>query len=267
MLAMSSVGAVILTRRSVAAVRSSQPHAGQRLQTISSSQRNLRTPAGGFDMLSEAAFEQSNHLKQGKRLKRSRQYTWVKGNGGLDESDRELLSKIYSQAEAVFEFGLGESTRLAAAANVLRYTGVDSDALYVANSRDSAPNYFKFLFADIGETRIWGNPTRFLHKQAMQYQIAPLLTELAPFDVYFVDGRYRVACVCVSFLHASKFGRLDSLVLMHDYKERKLYHAVEQIADIVERSRHGKLVVLRRSKSTTDEQIEAIWNAFYNITA
>ena len=44
----------------------------------------------------------------------------------LDDSDRDLLVKTYRVVESVFEFGLGESTRLSAAANVIRYTGVDS---------------------------------------------------------------------------------------------------------------------------------------------
>ena len=81
----------------------------------------------------------------------------------------------------------------------------------------------------------------------MQYQIAPLLGEMKPFDVYFIDGRFRVACVCSALLHASKFGRRDSTIFMHDYGARPSYHVVEEFTDIIETSRSGNLVKLRRS--------------------
>lgn len=156
--------------------------------------------------------------------------------------------------------------RLAAAVNVIRYTGVDSDAAYVSQSRDTSPSHYKFVFADIGQTRAWGHPKEKLRKQSMQYQIAPLLGELKPFDVYFIDGRFRVACVCSALLHASKFGRHDSTVFLHDYGPRPQYHVVEEFADIIETSRSGNLVKLRRSRNASDELIVSTWSSFYNIT-
>ena len=217
-----------------------------------------------FDYIAESAFDRSQLQPHRER---ETNYTWERGNGGLDDSDRDLLANLYGSVESVFEYGLGESTRLAAAAKLVRYSGVDSDAQYVANSRNSAPSHFKFYFADIGPTREWGNPKELLRKQSIQYQIAPLLSELRPFDVYFVDGRFRVACVCASILHASKFGGFESVVLMHDYKARPQYHVVETIADVIERSQSGKTVLLRRSKNISDERIISVWNSFYNITA
>jgi len=45
-----------------------------------------------------------------------------------------------------------------------------------------------------------------LKKNLYNYQIVPLALEKKPFEVYIIDGRYRVACACVSFLHAMKYG-------------------------------------------------------------
>ena len=98
----------------------------------------------------------------------------------------------------------------------------------------------------------------------MQYQLAPLLSELDSFDVYLVDGRYRVACVCVAFLHASKYQENKSSVsvLLHDYRERPIYHAVEEFASVIETTPNGKLVRLQRKFNSTDEDIFNVWKRF-----
>ena len=58
--------------------------------------------------------------------------------GGLANSDRELLASLYYNSSSVFEFGLGESTHIAAYVGVPRFAGVDSDAVWVAKARGGA---------------------------------------------------------------------------------------------------------------------------------
>jgi hypothetical protein len=89
---------------------------------------------------------------------------------------------------------------------VPRYSGIDSDPTYVATARLLAPNYFRFYFADIGPTKEWGYPVYSkLLKNKFNYQISSLLSEISnkPFDVYMIDGRYRLPCILISLLHAS----------------------------------------------------------------
>ena len=172
--------------------------------------------------------------------------------------------KAYSSITAVFEFGLGESTRLAAFMQIHRFSGIDSDADYVTACRDASPSYFKFYFADVGKIRDFGTPLTFLEKQALLYQLSPLSSELQAFDLYFVDGRYRVACVASSFLHASKYGRYDVSVLVHDY-EREEYHDVETFATVVEKSPSGTLALLKRLPSASDELIFSAWKRHHNV--
>jgi hypothetical protein len=47
--------------------------------------------------------------------------------GGLADRDRLMLAKIYREADSMFEYGLGESTHIAAQVGVPRYSGIDSD--------------------------------------------------------------------------------------------------------------------------------------------
>ena len=65
-----------------------------------------------------------------------------------------MLARIYSKASSVFEFGLGESTRIAGAIGALRFVGVEPDAKWVKFARWRTS--FSFYFADVGKqtTRI-----------------------------------------------------------------------------------------------------------------
>lgn len=187
---------------------------------------------------------------------------WKRGTGGLDDADRKALGDLYYSASSVFEYGLGESTLIAAHTGVPRYAGVDSDAKWVAQARgNSKLNHFRFNFADIGEIKDFGNPVdASLQKNHYDYQIAPLVLEDEPFDVYLVDGRYRVACACVSFLHAMKTGGNMELVRVgvHDNAETgRGYGVLKNVADVV--VENNKLWVYKLKKSTTEKDLFDLW--------
>lgn len=188
---------------------------------------------------------------------------WERGTGGLDDQDRLALGALYFNATSVFEFGLGESTYIAAHVSVPRYAGVDSDANWVADARTKVAlmnaKHFRFHFADIGETKAWGNPVERLAKNLYNYQIQSLASEQAAFDVYYVDGRYRVACACMSFLHALKYGANMTHVRVgiHD-NERAKYHVLEQIGDVV--VRNTKLWVYKLKDGVTEDDIVQLYH-------
>ncbi|KAI2508614.1 O-linked N-acetylglucosamine transferase SPINDLY family [Fragilaria crotonensis] len=196
-----------------------------------------------------------------------------KGTGGLRDKDRVLLAQIYRNASSVFEFGLGESTLIASHVGVPRYSGIDSDALWVSQSRDAVHPHFRFYLADIGSTGKWGFPNgSTLPKTILNYQIAPLLVEPSAFDVYMVDGRMRLACMIASFLHASRHGapHNHTMVLLHDcgwsvktHKRldngtRMVYREGHHLLDLVHHSGE-KLCVYRRKPNTTDADLLKLW--------
>jgi hypothetical protein len=192
---------------------------------------------------------------------------WKRGTGGLDDDDRILLGKLYYNANSVFEYGLGESTYIAGHVGVPRYSGVDSDAMWVADARtNSKRNHFRFYFADIGKTERWGLPVdQTLQKIQYNYQLAPLRAETKPFDIYLVDGRYRVACMCISFLHAMKHGGDMSKVMVgvHDNDQSRGYEAVlNHIGELVEQTM--KLWVYKLQPGITDEDIYQLWMKYEN---
>lgn len=199
--------------------------------------------------------------------------SWRRGTGGLDDADRKVLFSLYYKAESVFEWGLGESTLIATKVGVPRYTGVDSDPVWVGETRkkteDLSP-HFRVSYADVGGITHYGRPKKLdLKKIAYNYQVLPLIAEEKPFDVYMADGRYRVACACVAFLHAMKHGGdLEKVrVLVHDndaggskFADGRGYDAVESIADVVVRNK--KLWVYKLRKETTEEDVFQLWEKF-----
>lgn len=184
-------------------------------------------------------------------------------DGGLTASDRILLGSIFYNASSVFEFGVGESTQIAAYVGVPRYSGIDSDANWVTRAREEAQKaHFKFYFADIGHTLAWGVPANSrLIQLPLNYQLQALYVELEPFDVYFVDGRYRVACAIASFIHALSRGAKPgwTRVLIHD-ADRDAYSVLLQIAEIVDRSE--RLYVLRLKENLNTNDLKSIWKDF-----
>jgi hypothetical protein len=235
-----------------------------------------------FDKTTKTVFESISYQKEGSTSSSSsiekrtppvkfRLSSWnSRTDGGLTDLDRMMLAKIYGQANSVFEYGLGESTYLANYLQVPRYAGIDSSIEWVDMVKKKVSNHFRFYFADVGETLAWGVPANpNLPKTVWQYQLAPLRSELKPFDVYMVDGRWRTPCVLASFLHASATGaaQSDTTVLLHDCVQpkysspneipeltRKNYTANDDILDLVDHSR-SRLCVYKRKPTTTDAML------------
>mmetsp|Transcript_29382 Transcript_29382/g.62408 ORF Transcript_29382/g.62408 Transcript_29382/m.62408 type:complete len:306 (+) Transcript_29382:170-1087(+) len=192
--------------------------------------------------------------------------------GGLDDSDRTLLASIYYNSTSVFEFGLGESTHIAAYVGVPRLAGVDSDAVWVSNARSGAQgmDHFRFTFADIGDLGIYGRAlNETLSKIPYNYQSGPLHNELHAFDFYFIDGRYRVACACAAFLHAKSRGGDMSKVMVgfHDWHRGDPtnwnwgYWEMNEIAHVVRLSESKKMAVLKLRENVTEEAIVKMWES------
>jgi hypothetical protein len=214
-----------------------------------------------FDKAAVLAFKDITKEKEAKIAQDNRQdfvlSTWDKRTkGGLLDEDRQMVANIYRQADSVFEYGLGESTYIADHVGVPKYAGIDSDAVWVDQARAKVSPHFRFYYGDIGTTGAWGKPENpRLAKNAWQYQVAPLQAEPEPFDVYMVDGRYRVSLVMLCLLHASARGAdpEHTIILMHDC-ERISYQKNDDILDLVNKS-GAKLCVYKRKNTTTDEML------------
>jgi len=193
---------------------------------------------------------------------------WKRGSeGGLDDDYRRVLGDLYFSASSVFQYGVGESTEIAAYTGVPRYTGVHSNATWVLQEH-ARMDHFRFHHAGIGYTKILSEATEETdrgQKSLYDYQIAPLVFEQEPFDVYLVDGLYSVNCACVSFLHAMKRGAdmAEVRVAIHGGKGRNgdggaVYALMKTVADVEIRNKN--LWVYKLKKDTTEHDLFALWN-------
>ena len=266
---------------------------------------SYRTPQASFDLMVQTSFSFNVAESKSQSVKRKTFHltSWnYKAKGGLKDEDRILLADIYRQAESVFEFGVGESTLLADYVGVPRYTGLDSDPHYISMVRDQVSSHFRFLWADVGTTEKWGRPDHpTLLKNTYNYQISPLMTELKAFDVYLIDGRWRLPCMLASFLHASA-RRMEhpepeetpattrrlapphqvydthTVVVLHDcFQEgyspskylnkrgwnRPVYRAADHLLELVDHSGQ-RLCVYKRRPSTSDQDLLDLWMIKYH---
>lgn len=215
-----------------------------------------------FDKAADIAYQKIvNDNQQHRERKTFDVQSWTnRTQGGLRDGDRILLAEIYGAANSVFEFGLGESTYIANHIGVPRYSGVDSDPDWVAMARRGVSPHFRFYFADVGPTKLWGHPQFIYPKATMDYQVAPLVAEPLSFDVYLSDGRWRMGCMLMSFMHAAARGAAynETVVYVHDC-QRKGLHLADEIFHVTYPPKGSILCAYRRFFNTTDQQILNMW--------
>lgn len=130
------------------------------------------------------------------------------------------------------EFGAGGSTYIAAQLVRKQITSVDSSQDWLATVRQACTREEcavkpKLLFADIGPVGKWGRPDSSSRPRwPVYYEAVWEEPGVSAADLYFIDGRFRVACFVSTLLHC----RADSLIMFHDFAARPQYHAVRSVA-------------------------------------
>ena len=169
--------------------------------------------------------------------------------GGMSPEEQEVLTRLYAASNSVFEWGIGSSTIIAAQVGVERLTGVDSALPWVKEVRERVPSKYNISYVNIGEVKKWGRPVNETHRDLWPDYALEVEKEQEPFDLYLVDGRFRVACAASALLHG---GQKDSRVLVHDF-ERESYQVLLKVADNIEQQ--GKLAVLHRKATASDDEL------------
>ena len=175
--------------------------------------------------------------------------------GGMTRVEQELLADTYSQSESVFEWGMGSSTLIAEHMGIQRLTAVDSASVWVKTCRTKVRQQYKLVHVNIGDVKKFGNPKDESRKEQWPDYSTAVSNETEPFDVYLIDGRFRVACALQAFLH----GTNTSLVLIHDF-QRPDYQPVLDVANVVRRV--GQLVVLQKKASVTTKTLTSLWEKY-----
>ncbi len=149
-------------------------------------------------------------------------------------------------SKSYLEFGCGGSTFLLAHLSCAKIMSIESDKNFIdfisqnetiAQNLSQNPPRLSFVHIDIGQTKEWGYPQDESKRHCYplySQQIFTLLTqsEIRAIDTYFVDGRFRVACVLNILLHCDE----NATIIIHDFWNREQYHIVLDFLQLVDRT-------------------------------
>lgn len=174
----------------------------------------------------------------------------------MSVAEQALFKSFLPCAKSYFEFGSGGSTILAAKTVAGAVCSVESDRDWIekVKSSSSTSDYERsFLFVDIGPTGDWGKPIK-PHGEVNYLNYHTLVWERVTqrFDLYFIDGRFRVACFCQCLLRSDD----NAIIGVHDYRSRHGYHVIETLAKPIAEAED--LTFFRKSGSTSAADIATV---------
>lgn len=190
----------------------------------------------------------------------------------MEDVERALFYKLIGSATHYQEFGAGGSTAVALRhANIERIHTVESDRQWVHDLSGRADvssamqtGRMKLVHADIGETVHWGYPKDDSHQaQWPRYSgEAAERDDGVYFDLVFVDGRFRVACLLKALRRDLTAKRTGTVFAMHDYTERQYYHVVEKFFRVVDSA--GTLAVFQAMPDVDRAALDAEIGTYEN---
>jgi len=152
----------------------------------------------------------------------------------MADDELVLFKSLLRQANHVLEYGCGGSTALAASYRDLRLFGVESDPVWLRNVEAhpalkgaSTTGRFLLNYSNIGPTKKWGKPLNDNCRHDWPLYSSLPWSRQSDYDLIFVDGRFRVACILHAVLKADR----DALIVVHDFWNRPHYHVVLPFLD------------------------------------
>lgn len=150
--------------------------------------------------------------------------------------DKIFFKKFIHNKKNILEYGMGGST-IFSVKKQKSIISIDTDKNFVSIIKKKLNNNLNsnyLLYADIGETTIWGYPLDYRKNKKnilrwSKYVKSPwsYIGNKFP-DVIIVDGRFRVACAAYSLLQM--LVKNKGVLIFDDYNTRKYYWDIETIA-------------------------------------
>ncbi len=180
----------------------------------------------------------------------------------LSEAEQVLFCSFLGVADRYLEFGTGGSTCLAAARVRQSLVSVDSSADWMRKVAETCAEQTQWLMPemvliDLGPIGQWGYPASAESRPRWPWyhQLVWDRPGIANTDVYFIDGRFRVACAMQVLLRC----RPDAVLLMHDFGNRPQYHVVRDVAREI--ASVDTLSVFQRRPGQPDAALQQILQA------
>jgi hypothetical protein len=177
----------------------------------------------------------------------------------MERDERILFESFVNCSQRFLEFGAGGSTWLAARREKEWLVSVDSSQDWLDKVADETRNCLTrplLEFVDIGPIKEWGFPVGERKSHWSNYhELVWRRDGLERADLFFIDGRFRVACALQCLLRATD----GALLGIHDF-ERPYYHVILDFARSVASS--GRLSFFQRLKNFDPSQALALLEKF-----
>lgn len=156
----------------------------------------------------------------------------------MEKDERTLFESFVHRCDRYLEFGTGGSTWLAASTKKRWVVSIDSSKDWlerVAVETQSCQTQPDLIFADIGPTKEWGFPKseETKAKWPVYHELVWSRAGAEQSDLFFVDGRFRVACALQCLIRS----QLGAVLGVHDFEDRAHYHVLLEFAREIARSR------------------------------
>jgi hypothetical protein len=127
----------------------------------------------------------------------------------MQRDERILFESFAKCAHKILEFGAGGSTWVAAQQKKDWIVSIDSSKEWLTNvERETKefPTQPDLVFVDIGPVKEWGFPTdeTLRNSWPIYHELIWQRAHVQEADLFFVDGRFRVACALQCLLHSKK---------------------------------------------------------------
>ncbi len=135
------------------------------------------------------------------------------------------------------EFGSGGSTFLALLHSQMKITSIESSLEWITYLRKwhliahaLEEKRLNFHHIDIGRVGAWGTPLDTDRKESFPNYSSQIFQSKNDFNIVFIDGRFRVACVLATLLYCNP----NTKILIHDFNNRPQYHKIVEFLDFID---------------------------------
>src|SRR5271170_6000014 len=139
----------------------------------------------------------------------------------MKEQECMLFLSFLRNSDRYLEFGSGGSTILASCYVKRKVISVESSLEWLNKVREEPHGFVApdFFYINIGSIGNWGTPIDSSSKDKWVNYHSSIWDSLESSfsDLYFIDGRFRVACFAQICLHCKK----DVVIGIHDFASRQ----------------------------------------------
>ena len=181
----------------------------------------------------------------------------------LFDGDDGLFKELIKDVKIYFEYGCGKSTEYMFRFTKSQIFSVDTSKEWIKKTQ-SIDNFksdkrINFKWIDVGEIEDWGRPKSLAMRKNFLIYASWLWQQNKIPDLVLIDGRFRILC----FLITLKFSPVGTKIIFDDYKNRQLYHVVEEFCPIVERC--GRQALFETTTQAKNMITDDILLSFQNI--